>query len=43
MTTDERLSQLEAKIAEYERLIGKLKEYARLTPGGRLMLKVLGL
>lgn len=42
MTTEERLSRLETKVAEYESLIGKLKAYAALTPGGRMLLKILG-
>lgn len=42
MDTEERLSQIETKLAEYERLIERLKAYARLTPTGRMFLKVLG-
>jgi len=42
MTTDERLSLLERKLAEHDRLIAKLVAYAKLTPGGRLLLKALG-
>jgi hypothetical protein len=42
MDTEERLTELEAKLAEYDRLLERLKAYARLTPTGRLMLKVLG-
>lgn len=42
MDTDERLSRLEAKLVEYDRLVAGLKAYARLTPTGRMLLKVLG-
>lgn len=42
MNTEERLSRLEEKMAEYETLIAKLKAYAALTPAGRMLLKVLG-
>ena len=42
MDTDERLSKLEEKLAEYDKLIARLKAYARLTPTGRILLKVLG-
>lgn len=42
MDTEERLSRLEAKLAEYDRLIGALTAYARLTPVGRLLLKIVG-
>ena len=42
MDTDERLSRLESRLAEYDRLISALKAYARLTAGGRLLLKSLG-
>jgi hypothetical protein len=42
MDTDERLSKLEQRLDEYERLIERLKAYARLTPTGRVLLKVLG-
>jgi hypothetical protein len=41
-TTEERLSRLEAKLAEHETLIAKLKAYARLFPAGRALLKALG-
>jgi uncharacterized coiled-coil protein SlyX len=40
--TEERLSKLEEKLAEYDRLIAGLKAYARLTPAGRVLLKALG-
>lgn len=43
MDTDERLSALERKLEAYDRLIAKLTAYARLTQGGRALLKVLGL
>jgi hypothetical protein len=43
MDTEERLSRLEAKLAEYDGLIARLKAYARLTPTGRILLKTLGL
>lgn len=43
MNTEERLSALETKLAEHEKLITKLRAYAVLTPGGRMILKVLGL
>lgn len=42
MDTDERISALEARLAEYDRLISRLIAYARLHPSGRLMLKMLG-
>lgn len=42
MTTDDRLAVLERKIAEHERLISVLKQYARLTPTGRALLKLMG-
>jgi hypothetical protein len=42
VSTEERLSRLEAKLAEHENLIAKLKAYAVLTPAGRMLLKVLG-
>lgn len=42
MDTEERLTKLEAKLAEYDRLITALKAYAKLTPTGRILLKVLG-
>ncbi len=41
--TEERLSALERKLAEHEALIAKLAAYARLTPAGRLILRVVGL
>lgn len=41
-TTEERLSRIEAKVAEHESLIAKLKAYALLTPTGRMLLKILG-
>jgi hypothetical protein len=43
MDTQERLSALEARLAEYDRLIEKLKAFARLSPAGRLLLKGMGL
>ena len=43
MDTDERLSKLEAKLAEYDRLIAKLKLFAKLSPTGRMLLKAVGL
>jgi uncharacterized coiled-coil protein SlyX len=43
MNTEERLSALEEKQAEHEALIAKLAAYARLTPAGRVILKVIGL
>jgi uncharacterized coiled-coil protein SlyX len=42
VSTEERLSRLEAKLAEHEGLIAKLKAYALLTPAGRVLLKALG-
>jgi hypothetical protein len=42
METDERVAALERRLAEYDELVARLKEYARLTAGGRLLLKVLG-
>jgi hypothetical protein len=43
MDTDERLSALEAKLAAHDELIGKLIKFAGLTPGGRYILKSLGI
>lgn len=43
METEERLSALEAKLREYDRLIEKLKVFAKLSPTGRLLLKAIGL
>lgn len=43
METDERISALERRIAEYDTLVGRLIAYARSTAKGRLFLKVLGL
>lgn len=43
MDTDERLSMLEGRLAEHDRLIARLKAYARLFPSGRVLLKALGL
>lgn len=42
METEERLSKLEEKLAEYDKLIDRLKQFARLSPTGRALLKVLG-
>jgi hypothetical protein len=41
--TEERLSSLEAKLAAHDELIGKLIKFAGLTPGGRYILKTLGI
>jgi hypothetical protein len=43
MDTDERLSQLEQLVGQHEHLIAKLIAYAKLTAGGRLLLKALGI
>ena len=43
MDTDERIAALERRLAEYDTLIGRLIAYARLTKGGRLLLKAVGL
>jgi hypothetical protein len=42
MDTEERLSALERKLEAYDRLTARLTAYARLTPTGRMLLKVLG-
>jgi hypothetical protein len=41
--TDERLSRLESQLAEYDRLISRLKQYASCFPAGRVVLKFLGI
>jgi uncharacterized coiled-coil protein SlyX len=41
-STEQRLAVLEQKIAEHEKLIAKLKVYARLTAAGRALLKAIG-
>lgn len=41
--TDQRLSRLESRLAEHDRIITALKAYAKLHPAGRTLLKVLGL
>jgi len=43
MTTDQRIKMLEMRLALYDTLVDKLMTYARLTKGGRVMLKALGL
>lgn len=43
MDTEERLSRIESRLAEHDRLIERLINYAKLTPAGRVVLKVLGL
>lgn len=43
MDTDERITALEARLDHYERIIGRLVQWASLTPKGRLILKALGL
>lgn len=43
MDTEERLSALERQVHEHEAIIAKLAAYARLTPVGRAVLKVIGL
>lgn len=43
MDTEERLSRIESRLAEHDRLIERLISYAKLTPAGRVVLKVLGL
>jgi uncharacterized coiled-coil protein SlyX len=40
--TDERLSALETRLAELENVLDRLKKYARLTPTGRVLLKIVG-
>jgi len=42
MDTDERISQLEARLEEYDRLIARLKVFALLSKTGRVLLKVIG-
>jgi hypothetical protein len=41
--TDERLTRLESRLAEHDRLISMLKQYARMFPAGRALLKALGI
>jgi hypothetical protein len=43
MQTDERITALEKRLEEYDRLVARLKVYARITPTGRLLLKALGI
>lgn len=43
MDTEERVSALERKVAEYDRIIAWLMVYARMTRAGRVFLKGLGL
>ena len=43
MDTDERISELERKLAFYDSLVNRLVAYAKLSPKGRLMLKFLGI
>ncbi len=43
MDSDERLALLEKKVAQHESLIVLLVAYARTTPKGRMMLKLLGI
>jgi hypothetical protein len=43
MDTEERVTLLEQKLADHDRLIGKLIAYARLTPSGRMILALLGI
>jgi uncharacterized coiled-coil protein SlyX len=42
MTTEERLTRLEEKLAEHDAIIVRLTDCARLTPTGRMILKILG-
>jgi hypothetical protein len=43
METEERLTALEAKLAAYDTLVGRLIAFARTSAKGRLLLKALGL
>lgn len=43
MDVDERVGRLEAEILELKCLVEKLTMLARVTPKGRMMLKLLGL
>lgn len=43
MDNEERLAVLEKKVAAYDTLIVQLVAYARTTPKGRLMLRMLGI
>jgi uncharacterized coiled-coil protein SlyX len=43
MQTDERITALEERLAQYDALIAKLRAYARLTTTGRVLLKALGI
>lgn len=42
MTTDERVTALEKRLAEYDELIRRLTTLARVLPKGRLILKAIG-
>lgn len=42
MDTDERLSALEQKLADYDALVERLVAFARTTPKGRVVLALLG-
>jgi uncharacterized coiled-coil protein SlyX len=42
METDERISALEARLAEYDQLVARLKAFAALSRTGRMLLKVIG-
>jgi hypothetical protein len=41
MDTDERVSVLEARIAQYDKWLTALILYAKLTPAGRKILKIM--
>lgn len=43
MTTEERVSLLEERLAYYDGVISRLIQFARLTPKGQTVLKMLGL
>lgn len=43
MDNDERIALLEKKVAEHESLIVLLVAYAKTTPKGRMVLKLLGI